>query len=93
MKTQKNSPKKPADNVYEPGSPYVTVKKPDNPWRTITISSLEEQEESNRIYSANLTHIERMAVLQQLIQIAFGQQLKQPVDKLWNKKIHITKRG
>jgi len=66
-------------------------KKPVDSWGTITISSLEEQEETNRIFSLNLTHLERMAVLQQLIQISFGQLLKQPVDILWNKKIHITK--
>lgn len=91
MKSKKNKPKKPIDNLNDPESPCLIVKKNDDPWRTITISTLEEQEEANRIYSANLTHLERMAVLQQLIQISFGQLLKQPVDKLWNKKIHITK--
>ena len=91
MKSKQHKTRNSAINLNEPGSPYVKVKKPDDPWKTITVSSLMEQEEANRIYSANLTPLERMAVLQQLIQISFGQLLKQPVDKLWNKKIHITK--
>jgi len=91
VKSKNYKPKKPADNLNEPESFFLSVKRPADLWRTITISSLEEQEEANRIYSANLTHIERMAVLQQLIQISFGQLLKQPVGKLWNKKIYITK--
>jgi len=93
VKSKKYKSKKPADNLYEPGSPYVNIKKTDDPWKTITVSSLEEQEEAMRIYSAGLTHLECMAVLQKLIRISFGQQFKQPVDKLWNKKIHITKSG
>ena len=91
MKRKKYKSKNPKEDLREPGSPYLKVKDPDDPFKAITISSLEQQEEANRIYSANLTHIERMAVLQQLIQISFGQLLKQPVNRLWNKKIHVTK--
>jgi hypothetical protein len=92
LKSKQKIPKKSAVNLNEPGTPYEQVKKSD-PWKTITVSSLEEQEEATRIYSANLTPSKRLEVLQQLIQISFGQVLKQPVGKLWNKKIHITKGG
>jgi hypothetical protein len=93
MKSKKNKSKKPETRLQEPGSSSVKAEKPEDPWKTITVSSLKEQEEAMRLYSAGLSHLECMEILQKLIRISFGQQFKQPVDKLWNKEIHITKYG
>ena len=91
MKSKKYIAKEPPESLQEPGTSYVNVNKPEDPWKTITISSLEEQENAMRIYSSGLTHLECLALLQKLIRIAFGRQFNEPVDKLWNKEIHITK--
>jgi hypothetical protein len=88
---KKYSTKKPETRLQEPGSPYVNAKKTEDPWKTITISSMEEQEKAMRIYSAGLSHLECLEVLQKLIRISFGQQFKKPVRELWNKEIHVTK--
>jgi hypothetical protein len=55
----------------------------------IHISSLEEQDELRRKYSASLTPVERMAYLYQLIQVAYADILSKRDDKTEDKKIII----
>jgi len=57
----------------------------------IKIFTLEEQEDEMRKYSTSLSPVERMAYLQELIKIAYVQELNDPKKNLWDKKIHIDK--
>ena len=57
----------------------------------LVISSLKEQEDATRQYSAALSPVERMVYLHQLILIAYAEELKKPIDELWNKRIVIDK--
>lgn len=76
----------------EPGQHYSKTNAPlSQIFKNIVISSLEEQEEEMRRYSASLTPIERMAYLQLLIKIAYGHILNNPSLNLWEKKIYIDK--
>lgn len=74
------------DKVSESVSTYGL----GNTYKTITISTLEDMENNNRIYSAKLTPLERMAYLFELNMNAFGHLLKStPMSELWDKTIHI----
>src|ERR1051326_2690948 len=75
----------------EPATTYGKSKKLSQVFKTITISSLAEQEEEMRAYSSGLSPLERLAYLYKLNQIAFAHVLNDPDQKLWDKKIHIDK--
>jgi hypothetical protein len=70
------SRKKRKDKVNEPLLPYTSIRK----------SSFEDLENENRLYSLNLSPIERLAYLMELNLNAFG---KQSADiELTEKKIY-----
>lgn len=76
-----------AERLHEDAVPYYSVKLADL-FKTITISTLKEQEEQMRAYSASLSSVERMAYLHSLNGIAFGRtQKKNRAEK--NKIIYI----
>ena len=58
----------------------------------LTVSTTGEQEEEMRKYSASLSPEQRMAYLQELIRIAYGDGLDDPDRKLWDNRIHIDRR-
>ncbi len=79
--------------VKEPSTSYgATEKKLSELFPGIYISTLQEQEDQMREYSASLTPVERMAYLQYLIRLTWGDELDDPDNKLWNKNIVIDKR-
>jgi len=81
------------DMVNEPSMNYISApgKNLFETFKTITVSSLEEQEEDMRKYSVSLSPLQRMAYLYQLNQIAFASVLNDPNENLWEKKIIIDK--
>ena len=81
------------DHAMEPEARYLPRSKPlSKIFSDITISTLEQQEEEMRKYSAALSPIERMAYLQDLIKIAYAHVLNNPGENLWDKKIYIDHR-
>ncbi len=81
------------NEANEPFAPYTgTGKKLSELFPGIHISTLQEQEDQMREYSASLTPVERMAYLQYLIRLTWGDELDDPDNKLWNKNIVIDKR-
>lgn len=75
----------------EPETNYGDSPKLGDIFKTITVASLEEMEDERRAYSVGLTPLQRMTYLQELNQLAFWSQLIQPLEKLWDKTIHIEK--
>ncbi len=78
-----------SNEVNEPVAEYRTGKMLSDIFKNITISSLEQQEDEMRKYSASLTTVQRMAYLYQLNQIAFAHLLDNPSEELWDKNIYI----
>ena len=93
MKKKKPYKKKNTKSVEarEPETNYGDSPKLGDIFKTITVASLEEMEDERRAYSAGLSPLQRIAYLQELNQFAFGIQLIQPLEKLWDKTIHIEK--
>jgi hypothetical protein len=58
-------------------------------FKSITVSTFEEQEEDMRKYSLSLTPLQRMAYLYQLNQVAFADVLLHPVKEQGDKEIII----
>ena len=58
-------------------------------FKTISVSTLEDQENEMRNYSLSLSPVERMAYLYQLNQIAFAHILNDPKENLFEKIIII----
>ena len=85
--------KKSKNKAEEPSASCQTERsgKLSEYFKGIQISSLEAQEQEMRDYSTQLNLIERMAYLQELIQIAYSKELNDPSANLWDKKIHIDK--
>lgn len=77
--------------VNEEAASYQGKKKLSEIFPGIHMSSLEEQDELRRKYSASLSPLERMAYMHQLILIAYAEELKKPKDELWNKTIIFDK--
>ncbi len=89
---ENNKDKLKKDEVNEPSQFYGgTGKKLSELFPGIYISTLQEQEDQMRKYSASLTPVERMAYLQYLIRIAYAEELNDPTKNLWNKNIVIDK--
>ncbi len=80
------------ENIVKESMASYNTPKLGNIFKTITISTLEEQEDEMRRYSASLSHVERMAYLYDLILRAFGHVLTNPSENLWDKTIHIDKK-
>jgi len=59
--------------------------------KEIFVSTLEEQEESRRRFSAMITPLQRMEILNIMIRSVFADELALPGHSLGNKKIIITK--
>ena len=90
---ENNQDKSKKNEANEPSTSYSgTGKKLSELFPGIYISTLQEQEDQMRAYSASLTPVERMAYLQYLIRITGGDELDNPENNLWNKNIVIDKR-
>ena len=87
--TKYKAKKKKAVAANEPMEKYGKEKKLSEVFKGITISTLEEQEEDTRRYSASLSPLERMAYLHQLIQSAYAHVLSDKTKVLWDKKIYL----
>lgn len=90
MAKRKPIKEKIADEVNEPVTLYHTPKKLSELFKNITIFTLAEQEDETRAYSASFRHVQRMAYLSKLNQIAFAHVLENPSENLWDKNIYIT---
>lgn len=77
------------NQVNEPAAEYRIGTKLSETFENITISTLQQQEDEMRTYSASLSHVQRMAYLYQLNQIAFAHLLESPSENLWDKNIYI----
>ena len=87
-KPYKIKKKKPGE-VKEPAQKYEKEKKLSEVFKGITVSTLQEQEDDTRRYSASLTPVERMAYLHKLIKMAYAHVLADKSKVLWDKKIYI----
>ena len=77
--------------VNESMADYLKSERYLKTFKEITISSLEEQEESRRRFSALITPLQRMELLNIMIRSVFADELAQPENVLWNKEIIFTK--
>lgn len=77
--------------VNESMADYLKSERYLKTFREITISTLEEQEESQRRFSALITPLQRMELLNIMIRSVFAHELDQAEDVLWNKEIIFTK--
>lgn len=77
------------DQVNEDAAPYGAGRRLSDFFPGVHVSSMEEQSELNRKYSASLSPVERMAYMHQLILIAYAEELQKPVEELWDKKIYL----
>lgn len=77
--------------VNESMADYLKSERYLNTFKEITISSLEEQEESRRWFSALITPLQRMELLNIMIRSVFADELTQPQEVLWNNEIIFTK--
>jgi hypothetical protein len=77
--------------VNEPSMEYVAApgKNLAEIFKSITVSTFEEQEEDMRKYSLSLTPLQRMAYLYQLNQVAFADVLSNPDTAKKDKEIII----
>ena len=75
----------------EPGLKYVSTQGKNlfQIFKSISVSTLEDQENEMRKYSLSLSPVQRMAYLYQLNQIAFAEILNDPKANLWDKKIIV----
>lgn len=85
MDRKKRKPGKSVDLVNEPYSVYPDIKDADKLWRTITISSLEEQDDDNYYYWLSLTPEQRLELHYNMINHNFQDQLRK------NKKTSMNK--
>jgi hypothetical protein len=80
------------DNLAnEDPTPYKKEKSLSELFPGIHLSSLPEQDRLSAEYSMSLSPVERMALMHQLILIAYAEELKKPVEELWNKTITVEK--
>ena len=80
------------DRANEPNADYLKANIPlSQIFKSITISTLEKQQEEMLQYSASLTHLQRMEHLQELIRIAYAHILNDSSLNLWDKKIYLDK--
>jgi hypothetical protein len=77
--------------LNEPQISYPAQKLGDV-FKTITISTTEEQSEEMRQYSASLSYVQRMAYLYDLICRAYGHVLNNSSEDLWDKTIYIDQK-
>lgn len=77
--------------VNESIADYLKSERYLKTFKEITISTLEEQEESRRRFSALITPQQRMELLNIMIRSVFAEELAQSEDVLWNKKVIFTK--
>ena len=88
MKDEKDTEEDNQNKVNEPQVDYGTVKL-GTIFKTITVSTLEEQEEERRKYSASLNPLERIAYLHELTINAYSNISQDALKQLWDKKIYI----
>ncbi len=88
MKEEKDTEEENQSKVNDPQVDYGTVKL-GTIFKTITVSTLEEQDEERRIYSASLNPLERIAYLHELTMNAYSNLSKEVLKQLWDKKIYI----
>jgi hypothetical protein len=92
MKSKKYKKNAKSGKTAEPSANYNNIKLGDI-FKTITISDLESQDNDRRLYSANLTPLERLAYLHELNNVAFGHLfINKPVEDFWDGKIYIDKK-
>lgn len=83
VESQANEPS--MEYVLTPGKNLAEI------FKTITVSTFEEQENDMRKYSLSLTPLQRMAYLYQLNQVAFAHVLSNNKDVQADKEIIIDK--
>jgi hypothetical protein len=76
MPRKKKKTEYPFPGVNESLEEYIHAPAYIKSFRRIEISSLEEQEQANRIFSANLTPFQRLELLQHLNSGVFGDLIK-----------------
>jgi hypothetical protein len=81
IESQANEPS--MEYVANPGKNLAEI------FKSITVSTFEEQEDDMRKYSLSLTPVQRMAYLYQLNQVAFADVLSNPNANKEDKKIII----
>jgi hypothetical protein len=86
---KKSNKEKQKNEVNEPAGEYRIGTRLSETFENITISTLQQQEDEMRTYSASLSYVQRMAYLYQLNQIAFAHLLENPSEDLWDKNIYI----
>jgi hypothetical protein len=72
MPRKRKKPEYPFPGVNESMAEYLNGPSYKESFRRIEISSPEEQEQANRIFSANLTPLQRLELLQYLNSGVFG---------------------
>jgi hypothetical protein len=89
MPSKKKKPEHLLPSANEPMVDYLSSKRYKDSFKTITISSFEEQEEDMRRYWASITPLHRLHDLNILVKMAFGLTPEKLKNPRLSKKINL----